>query len=254
MLEHIGGIESYDFFVNLGSVLGSILLIALYYHKNRSWKKTAAVYLLSLAVLQAGMFAGRLVRGLSYGEDWNIIHIITKPNGNHFIGRVLFAMLVFPLLYCLIFRKKKKEWLEYLDILCIFLAFQHIFNRIACLCGGCCMGKPYSGICAFLCHVDGKTGAGFSYPVFPTQIFEIICMIVLRVLLLVFCFQGRSLTWRFCFGFAVCIFVSEFMMDQTGVLLIGGLSVIQYAAVALFAAGIWFRNASADGSRHISGV
>ena len=112
MLEHIGGIESYDFFVNLGSVLGSILLIALYYHKNRSWKKTAAVYLLSLAVLQAGMFAGRLVRGLSYGEDWNIIHIITQPNGNHFIGRVLFAMLVFPPLYRLIFRKKKKEWLD----------------------------------------------------------------------------------------------------------------------------------------------
>ena len=63
MLEYIGGIESYDFFINLGSVLGSILLIALYYHKSRSWKKTTAVYLLSLVILQAGMFAGRLVRG-----------------------------------------------------------------------------------------------------------------------------------------------------------------------------------------------
>ena len=73
MLEYIGGIESYDFFINLGSVLGSILLIALYYHKSRSWKKTTAVYLLSLVILQAGMFAGRLVRGLSYGEEWNLV-------------------------------------------------------------------------------------------------------------------------------------------------------------------------------------
>ena len=70
MLEYIGGIESYDFFVNLGSVLGSILLIALYYHKNRSWKKTAAVYLLSLAVLQAGdavFYKSFSVCGLDYG-------------------------------------------------------------------------------------------------------------------------------------------------------------------------------------------
>lgn len=239
MLEYIGGIESYDFFINLGSVLGSILLIALYYHKSRSWKKTTAVYLLSLVILQAGMFAGRLVRGLSYGEEWNLVSIITKPNGNHFIGRVLFTMWVFPLLYRLIFREKKKEWLEYLDILCVFLAFQHIFNRIACLCNGCCMGKPYHGIFAFLCQVDGKTGAGFSYPVFPTQIFEILCMIVLCVMLLIFYFRKKSLTWRFCFGFAGCIFLSEFMMDQTGVLLIAGLSIIQYAAVALLATGIW---------------
>ena len=40
-------------------------------------------------------------------------------------------------------------------------------------------------------------------------------------------------------GFAVCIFLSEFMMDQTGVLLIAGLSVIQYAAIVLFVTGIF---------------
>ena len=43
MLKYIGGIEAYDFFINLGSVIGSILLIVLYYCKNRSWKKTAEV-------------------------------------------------------------------------------------------------------------------------------------------------------------------------------------------------------------------
>ena len=99
MLKYIGGIEAYDFFINLGSVIGSILLIVLYYRKNRSWKKTAEVYLLAFAILEVGMFAGRLVRGLSYGEEWNIFHIITQPNGNHFIGRVLFTMWVFPVLY-----------------------------------------------------------------------------------------------------------------------------------------------------------
>lgn len=68
MLEYIGGVKSYDLFINLGSVLGSILLIVLYYRKSGSWKETFAVFLLSLAIVQLGFFAGRLVRGLSYGK------------------------------------------------------------------------------------------------------------------------------------------------------------------------------------------
>ena len=243
MLQTIGTMDSYYFFINLGSVLGSILVLILFYQKNHSFQKTAAVYLLALAVLEAGMFAGRLVRGFSYGEEWNLFQIITQPNGNHFIGRVLFVMWCFPVLYRVIFRKEK--WLEYLDLLCIFLAFQHIFNRIACLCEGCCMGKPYSGIFAFQYHVDGKTGAGFSYPVYPTQIFEILCMIFLLVLLFVLRARKKHLADVFCMGFAVCIFLSEFLMDQTGVLLIVGLSVIQYAAVLLFVTGIWIHRRAA---------
>ena len=83
MLKYIGGIEAYDFFINLGSVIGSILLIVLYYRKNRSWKKTAEVYLLAFAILEVGMFAGRLVRGLSYGEEWNIFHHTAKRKSFH---------------------------------------------------------------------------------------------------------------------------------------------------------------------------
>ena len=238
MMQTIGGIDSYYFFINLGSVLGSILMLVLFYRKNHSFRKTAAVYLLALAILEVGMFAGRLVRGISYGKEWNIVQIITQPNGNHFIGRVLFVMWCFPGLYRMIFRKEKEEWPEYLDLLCIFLTFQHIFNRVACLCEGCCMGKPYSGIFAFWYHAEGKTGAGFSYPVYPTQIFEILCMVVLLVLLFVLRTKKKHLADVFCIGFAVCIFLSEFMMDQTGVLLIAGLSVIQYAAILLFVTGI----------------
>ena len=239
MLKYIGGIEAYDFFINLGSVIGSILLIVLYYRKNRSWKKTAEVYLLAFAILEVGMFAGRLVRGLSYWEEWNIFHIITQLNGNHFIGRVLFTMWVFPVLYRAIFRKEKGEWTGYLDLLCVFLAFQHIFNRIACLCEGCCMGKPYSGIFAFWYRANGKSGAGFSYPVWPVQIFEISGMVILLILFFALHTKKKHFADVFSMGFAVCIFLSEFMMDQTGVLLIAGLSVIQYAAIVLFVTGIF---------------
>lgn len=233
MLEYIGGVKSYDLFINLGSVLGSILLIVLYYRKSGSWKKTFAVFLLSLAIVQLGFFAGRLVRGISYGEGESLTELLTTPQGNHFIGRVLFTAWVFPAAFCLIFKKKKEEWKDYLDLLCVFLTFQHIFNRIACLFNGCCVGKYYDGIFALRYYGQGKSGAGYSYPVYPTQMFEVVCMLVLLVLLLFLYKRRRRLRNVFCAGFALTVFVSEFMMDKKGVLLFAGLTAIQYAAVLL---------------------
>ena len=136
-------------------------------------------------------------------------------------------------------KRKSFQWTGYLDLLCVFLAFQHIFNRIACLCEGCCMGKPYSGIFAFWYRANGKSGAGFSYPVWPVQIFEISGMVILLILFFALHTKKKHFADVFSMGFAVCIFLSEFMMDQTGVLLIAGLSVIQYAAIVLFVTGIF---------------
>lgn len=245
MLEYIGGVKSYDLFINLGSVLGSILLIFLCYRKSGSWKKTFAVFLLSLVLVELGFFAGRLVRGLSYGEGESLYRLLTYPQGNHFIGRVLFVMWVFPAAFCLIFKKEKEEWQEYLDLLCIFLTFQHIFNRIACLFNGCCTGKYYDGPFALRYYVPGKSGAGYSYPVYPTQIFEIVCMIVLLAALFFLYRRRKRLSGVFCIGFAVSIFISEFMMDKKGVMLFAGLTAIQYAAALLAltapAGKLWLR-------------
>lgn len=234
MLESIGGIRSYDLFNNLGSILGSVLMIFLCYKKSQSWKKTAAVFLLSLVIVELGFFAGRLVRGLSYGNGESLYTLLTSPQGNHFIGRVLFTMWVFPAVFCLLFKKEKEEWRDYLDMLCIFLTFQHIFNRIACLLNGCCTGKYYSGIFAFRYHVEGKIGAGYSYPVYPTQIFEIVCMEILLAALLFLYRRNWRLRGVFCTGFALTIFISEFMMNKQGVMTFLGLTAIQYAAVLLF--------------------
>lgn len=233
MLEYIGELRSYDIFITLGSILGSILLLSLYYKKNKSWRKTAGVFFISLAIVELGFFAGRLLRGLSYGELSNWTELLTSEQGTHFIGRVLFTVWIFPPVFQLIYRKKKWEWMEYLDLLCIFLTFQHIFNRIACLFNGCCTGSFYDGICALRYRVEGKTGPGYNYPVYPTQLFEIICMAALLLTLLALYRRGKRLFLVFCFGFAGTIFLSEFMMDKRGVILLAGLTVIQYAAILL---------------------
>lgn len=238
MSEYIGGIRSYDLFINLGSILGSFLLIFLYYRKNGSWKKTFAVFLLSLAVVELGFFAGRLVRGLSYGTGESFWELLVSPNGNHFIGRALFTVWVFPAAFRVFFQKDRKEWEGYLDMLCVFLTFQHIFNRLACLFNGCCFGSYYDGIFALRYHEAGRSGAGYSYPVFPVQLFEMVCMAGLLTLLFLLYRKGKGLVRSFCCLFAFTVFLSEFMMDKRGVMLFAGLTAIQYAAVVLAFTGL----------------
>lgn len=225
--------DVYYFLINAGSVLGSLLLCYLYRQESRSWKKTAAVYLISLAALLLGAYFGRLVRGLSYGRGESLWVLLTEEHGTHFIGRILFAVLFFPLAYRLVYRIPAGEWKRYLDLFCIFLAFQHVFNRLACLAYGCCMGKYYRGPFAWKYPWGRGTGAGYDFPVYPVQIFEIVCMILLLVVLFYLRSRGRQLFLVFCICFSAAIFVSEFMMEAEGEIRIMGCSVIQYAAVLL---------------------
>lgn len=230
------GIKMYNFFINMGSILGSIMLIFLYFNKSRSWKLTIKIFIVSLAVVELGYFGGNFLRGLSYGEIRGVSDIIvlfTGKNGNHFLGRVIFTMWIFPPLFCIVLKDIREEWINYLDILCIFLSFQHIFNRLGCLFNGCCCGKYYNGIFALKYNVNGKNGPGYSYPVYPTQMFEIICMIILFTILFILHLKNKRLVYIFQVGFAITIFISEFMMNSQGVMIVCGLTVIQYGAIVL---------------------
>ena len=141
--------DSYFFIINIGSILGILIFFILCKRESGSWKKTAAVLFISIVVVETGSFAGKLVRFLSYGDGIEIRNFLIEDHGTHFIGRVIFTVIVFPWLYRLVYRGTKKEWEKYLGLLCIFMAFQHIFNRAACLSYGCCMGKFYHGPFAF---------------------------------------------------------------------------------------------------------
>lgn len=232
--------DHYHSIINAGSIIGSVFVLYLYRKKSGDWKKTVVIFLISLLLLEVGNLGGKLVRVLSYGEGVRIWELITQERGTHFIGRVIFTVLGFPWIYRLVYRDSKREWMEYLDLLCIFLVIQHIFNRMACLSYGCCMGRFYDGPFAFR-YVGEGSGAGYSYSVYPTQLFEMICMVCLAALLLILHHRKKRLLFVFCFGFSISIFLSEFMMEGQGAICIFGLSVIQYAAVVLAGiAGIYF--------------
>lgn len=111
-------------------------------------------------------------------------------------------------------------------------------NRLGCLMEGCCFGKPYTGLGA-ICYTTGSAvEQGISYPVFPSQIFEMSLMVLLLAGLLWLYRREKTLLPCFLCGFGISIFLSEFFMDQRGVPLYLGMNFIQYISVLLVILGI----------------
>lgn len=132
---------------------------------------------------------------------------------------------------------KKKERRNILNALAFFFPIQHIFNRLGCLMEGCCYGVPMHGAGSIKFPDEILT-----YRVFPSQILEIVCMVLLLCGLL-FCLKKKGPVFALSMGgFGMSIFFSEFFMDKTGVMQYFGLTVIQFFALLLcgIALVLWF--------------
>lgn len=231
-----GQVSAYNFWINIGSVIGSIGLLVSIYLLVKSKKDTVLIYLSMLAVMLLGAFPASAVRGLTYGGVRSLSDFfgLFIYQGSHFIGRVLFCIIIYPLCFRVLFRSKKNLCGAMMDRFCLFFTFQHIFNRIACIFNGCCVGKYYDGLFSIQYLDAEKTGPGYSYPVYPTRLFEIVGMIILFLILFLRYRKGKRILVWFEVGFGVVIFLSEFMMDASGTIQIAGLTVIQYAAILLW--------------------
>ena len=93
------GMSSYDLMMNLGTAAGIAVLIWSFYRRVPSWKLTIQNFGLSLAAVLLGSRGANLVRmmndlkGRSVAEQ--LIRAIEDPAGNHFLGRVLAAGILY---------------------------------------------------------------------------------------------------------------------------------------------------------------
>lgn len=211
-------ISTYNLFINIGTILGFFVFIFTSYKRKYKIGKTVCIGILVFFLLQWGFFASNLIRGLNNGDIGSFRDIILEKKGAHFIGRVIFAVSLFPVLYKAFFQKEKKEWVSAMDSLCLFLIVQHIFNRIACLLNGCCGGKLIS------------ESSSLKY---PTQLFEAGSMVILLGVCIFLFKKNISIYFIFEIWFAVTIFISEFMIDNSDAVYYLGLDAIQYAAIVL---------------------
>ena len=71
----------------------------------------------------------------------------------------------------------KIDTLLYMKKVICFIPIIHAFGRIGCFLAGCCYGKPYDGIFSVVFPENSFAPAGI--PLFPIQLFEAICLLLI---------------------------------------------------------------------------
>lgn len=208
--------ESYTLFTNLGTLLGLTVayLILEKYCKNEKnyWKLLPEILLLMIISIP---FA-RSIKGAFNGTFFD--------EATHFLGRVLFAVIVLFFLMNFFWKDKKCLYQAWNAVAAYFLV-QHFFNRIACWLNGCC-----GGIYLETCNIR-----------FPSQLFEAGVMLLAFGMLLWKIRKGQWFYYQSCMIYAVTIFISEFFIEQPEVKKILALTSVQAGAVVLFGlAAIWY--------------
>lgn len=226
-----------DVMINFGScitviVLG-VLLYQRYVKREKGWKNAVRYIVIPIGievinVFTLGNLLGTLIRALTYPLSGDMGQDVKQLEnaGTHFIGTVIATAIVLPVLFRLLYGSEKKNGL--LNCCAFFLTIQHIFNRLGCFLEGCCYGICSNGILSIKFPDEIA-----SYRVFPSQLFEVFCMLVLLTIQIWLYKKGRDIFRITLAGFGISIFISEFFMDQKGIVTYMNLTAIQLFSLLL---------------------
>jgi len=203
--------------------------------------------LIFLLALPLGLVGARLIPiiqdALAVGRlTWGLI----AAGGLVFYGGALFVL---GAMYAGCRLAKLPPW-PLLDAVCLYVPLGHAFGRLGCFFGGCCFGAPTdclvgvrfpAGSPAFLQHrALGllPNGAVASLPVHPSQLYETVGNLLLFAVLARLA-KGRRplppgrLTACYLIGYAALRFSLEFWRGDAIRGVYWGLSLSQYAALAV---------------------
>lgn len=239
----VGSFEMYDVMTIIGTVVAVILQMIMLY---RGTKKIRCVLFSALYGLYSwvGAYVGSFVRQTSYGRqiEGNIVENVINGEGKHYLGIVIVcAVLAIPCTYllCYVLRIQKGEWSATkkiaLNALAMGILTHHVFIRLGCFFRGCCYGKYYDGIWGIVIP-----NSPASYPVFPSQLLEVIISIILLILLAFMINKKKDVFGFTMIGYALNIIITENFMDQKGFGMIWGITIVQWWASALLLYGIGY--------------
>lgn len=268
MLPYFCGMDMYHVMINIGTILGILAFVWCYYRKVPSVKLLLVNLFFCFLLLMGGVKGAQALRMLNSAQEQGglktFAEIFTDPAGSHFLGRILVAVILYLLGWQVLDKiwgkNRKNIWGAQgkdlkqagLDALCIYFVIQHFFNRLGCLCRGCCYGKPYQGLLAVRYQGGIPLEKGITYQVFPSQLLEAVLMLLLFIWMIWLYKKGKSLGGRFLTGFASCILISEFFMDQEGIRLFLGMNVIQWTAVITMLLGMFLWHFRDPGEKYIA--
>jgi len=168
-------VASYRLFAVLAVILGIIILFPLFSKKKvKAWKTAIlAVFLPVFFFIGARLF-NIFVNPAAY-EDISFF----EPE---FVGLSIYGgfsgALLAVALWCLLFRVSV---FGILDLCIVPAAISFATARIGCFLNGCCSGKFTSSIFGVVYPKFADAGGLASYPVLPTQLFELTFAVIILV-------------------------------------------------------------------------
>lgn len=189
-------VPSYGFFVAIAVAMGMHL------SETRARKLGFPKFLLLDAILiafLAGLVGTKMLYYIMGGEKGSSLF----PAG--YVRSIYGAAISGFLAVFLYLKYKKAPVLKTMDIIFLYFPLSHAIGRLGCLCYGCCHGRISNwrffslqfpkitgymgeavGSAAFLTHLNSglvSKNSSLSLPVFPTQAFAVISLIVIFLIL-----------------------------------------------------------------------
>lgn len=236
-----GLIDMYVLFMSVGLVATILLQVVVLKSKMKKWRYLWFVISFGI-VTYIGQYFSVIVRAMNNGAlhgEVNLWTCMKDKMGSHYLGYVLaYACLFYAAAWFVRefadaffhFRicendglKEVREWMS------IGLLVQHIANRLACLCRGCCYGIPYEGPLALSLHYN----VDMNYTVFPCQIVEIAGMVITLFVVLLKIKKHKTFYTTVLRGFGITFLIAEFVTENPTAYKIGGMTYIQFLSVVL---------------------
>lgn len=175
---------------------------------------SSAVYTMIMAIVGAKLLfiAVSMDDIITYAERYSLgfsemLPLVLK-GGFVFYGGLIGGLAGLAL-YCIQF--KKPLW-NYLDLYAMVLPLGHAIGRVGCFFAGCCYGIAYDGPMSHVYHVE--TGfAPVGVPLFPVQLAEASCLLLIFVILLFVYFRTDSSKHYTVFVYAGSYCIVRFALE-----------------------------------------
>ena len=235
-------VATYGLIIFIGIFIGGIIAIQ-YFTKFHDVKKEDVFYAILYAVIGVGIGAKLLyiLTNIPFLiENYNTIDLWDTLLQMFKGGFVFYGGLLGGILGVFIYAKQFKiSFKSLLLILIPVVPLIHSIGRIGCLCAGCCYGMEYHGFGAITFHNSILAPNGV--PLFPMQIVEFICNLLIFIALLVTYkrFLGTYKTLGlYLILYSIVRFVLEFFRGDLIRGIYFSLSTSQWISIVLFIVGI----------------
>ena len=232
MWPRIGSIPTYGVFY----ITGFVLYFFIAYFLARGFKLRHHVWIISGICYVFAMTIGAKILFDIQKSQFNFLALFSMAHykqGGLWGGLLAYFILSVPLV--LLLSKHKRESL---DMIAMSIPVPFIFAKLGCLFNGCCYGKPCNLPWAITFPQTSRI-APAGILLHPTQIYEIILMLIITMFFIIFRskqWRGTKILWFLAlYGFGRAI-IEIFRGDFDHHMYIGPLTLSQL--LCLIAAGI----------------